>query len=213
MTNIDNFDKYINNELLMIVGPVGSGKTTLVSNIIDYLIDTSNIDVNKIIYIKPTTDTRNDTVRPNPITHRICQITTNPNTLDIGNNRLLSYEYVCIDEIQFYSTSIFDEIKLLMRKGIHVIVSGLSVDYKMNPFSELVITLLCISDEVIKLSNTCIYCNSRANYHILKLSSDTAKAMNNDSNIVIESSDAQYLPVCSKCYYEHTDKVTHLFSK
>ena len=67
---------------------------------------------------------------------------------------------VLIDEVQFFAPGIEKVIEELQRKDIHVVVSGLDLDFRGEPFGQMPV-LLARANVVHKLSGICDYlmCN------------------------------------------------------
>jgi len=71
-------------------------------------------------------------------------------------------DVVAIDEIQFFDDMIVDVCNELIKRGIRVIVAGLLLDFRGEPFGNHVLNLLAISDEILKLNAICVYCGREA---------------------------------------------------
>lgn len=70
---------------------------------------------------------------------------------------------VGIDEAQFFDSNITDVCQKLIDKGIQVIVAGLDMDYKKNPFGQMP-NLLSMADKITKLRAECHNCGQPANF-------------------------------------------------
>ena len=68
---------------------------------------------------------------------------------------------VAIDEVQFFDNDIIDVISQLADRDIRVIVAGLDLDFRGEPFGTLP-ALLCIAEEVTKLRAICVICGEPA---------------------------------------------------
>jgi thymidine kinase len=68
---------------------------------------------------------------------------------------------VAIDEVQFFDSGILDVIKQLADRDIRVIVAGLDLDFRGEPFGPLP-ELLAIAEEVTKLRAICVVCGEPA---------------------------------------------------
>ena len=116
-------------------------------------------------------------------------------TLDTTERQDLSrligkYDTVGIDEIQFFSPWIIDEVKNLVAHGVDVSVSGLDLTYMGEPFG-IMPTLLCLADEVHKLMSTCTQCSGMANRsHRISTSGDA----------VLVGGAESYEPRCLDCF-------------
>lgn len=63
-------------------------------------------------------------------------------------------DVIIIDEVQFFDINISTTIRNLSRKGAHVIVGGLDLDFKGNPFENTAQTI-AISHQATKLTAFC----------------------------------------------------------
>ena len=68
---------------------------------------------------------------------------------------------VAIDEAQFFDAAIEQVTEQLARKGIRVIIAGLDMDFRGEPFGPMP-ALLCRADEVQKLHAICMVCGENA---------------------------------------------------
>ncbi len=70
-------------------------------------------------------------------------------------------EVIGIDEAQFFDNGLVDECDSLVRKGKLVIVAGLDLDFKADPFGPMPY-LLAQAEEVEKLYAVCMVCGEPA---------------------------------------------------
>jgi thymidine kinase len=68
---------------------------------------------------------------------------------------------VAIDEAQFFDPGIETVTEQLAHRGIRVIIAGLDVDFRGEPFGSMP-ALLCCADEVQKLHAICMICGENA---------------------------------------------------
>ena len=68
---------------------------------------------------------------------------------------------VGIDEAQFFDESVVEVAQKLAYRGIRVIVAGLDMDFKGQPFGPMP-KLLAVAEEVTKLSAVCVVCGNAA---------------------------------------------------
>ncbi|MCB9451727.1 MAG: thymidine kinase [Anaerolineaceae bacterium] len=68
---------------------------------------------------------------------------------------------VAIDEVQFFSIEIVDIVETLADKGLRVILAGLDMDFRGEPFGPMP-RLLCMAEEVTKLHAICLVCGESA---------------------------------------------------
>jgi thymidine kinase len=64
---------------------------------------------------------------------------------------------VCIDEAQFFGPEIIPAVVRMSREGLYVIVAGLDLDAKGEPFGAMP-GLLAVADTVTKLRTKCVKC-------------------------------------------------------
>ncbi len=99
-------------------------------------------------------------------------------------------EVVGIDEAQFFDDSLIEVCTKLANQGIRVVVAGLDMDYKGQPFGPMP-SLLAIADYVTKVHAICMKCGNIAQF--------THRLVNNDSPIMLGEKD-KYEPLCRTCY-------------
>jgi thymidine kinase len=68
---------------------------------------------------------------------------------------------VAIDEVQFFDSGIEAVTEQLANRGIRVIVAGLDMDFRGEPFGSMP-ALLCRADEIQKLHAICVECGEEA---------------------------------------------------
>lgn len=68
---------------------------------------------------------------------------------------------VAIDEAQFFDKEIVSVAQQLANRGLRVIVAGLDMDFRAEPFGSMP-ELLCIAEEVTKLNAICVVCGNLA---------------------------------------------------
>lgn len=68
---------------------------------------------------------------------------------------------VAIDEAQFFDEGIVDVVQALASKGIRVIVAGLDMDFRGEPFGVMPV-LMAIAERVDKLQAICMVCGEPA---------------------------------------------------
>ncbi len=101
-------------------------------------------------------------------------------------------EVVGIDEAQFFDDEIVEVVNDLANMGIRVIVAGLDMDYKGNPFGPMP-RLMAIAEFVTKVHAICVRCGNLANYSHRKALSD---------DLVLLGTKNEYEPLCRKCFNE-----------
>lgn len=170
----------------VICGSMFSGKT---EELLRRLKRAQIANLNVEIY-KPEIDTRYDLTAV--ISHDSNRIASTP-VGHSSNILLLSSEHVdvvAIDEVQFMDENVVDVIEELAFKGKRVIVAGLDMDYKRQPFGVMP-ALLAKADYITKLHAICVVCGSIANYSYRKT--------DHDATVVLGEQET-YEPRCRKCY-------------
>jgi thymidine kinase len=70
-------------------------------------------------------------------------------------------DVVGVDEGQFLDDSLIDVCEELVARGVRVVIAGLDMDYRRQPFGPMP-RLLAMADEVAKLKAVCHSCGERA---------------------------------------------------
>lgn len=99
-------------------------------------------------------------------------------------------QVVGIDEAQFFDNGLAEVCQQLADQGIRVIVAGLDMDFKRNPFGPMP-HLCAIADDVSKVHAICVCCGGLANY--------SHRLVANDKQVMLGES-AEYQPLCRTCY-------------
>lgn len=99
-------------------------------------------------------------------------------------------DVVGIDEAQFFDANIIDVCNSMVERGMRVIIAGLDVDFKGNPFGPMP-QLMAIADQVDKLHAICVECGSLAYISHRKVVGS--------SQIMIGET-KEYEPLCRECY-------------
>lgn len=146
----------------------------------------------KVGYFKPSFDNRysdNELVTHDGAKVDAINIKTNSPVL-ITSSEYFEYDVFLIDEIQFFHSKIVDAIEVLLKDGKTVIVAGLDMDYKANPFF-ITASLMAIADEVLKLKAICSACGD-----------DSWVSYKEPNGVRIQLGTDEYKPLCRKCFYE-----------
>lgn len=80
---------------------------------------------------------------------------------DLSSNQAPHFDVIAIDEIQFFDPPVVELALQWVRLGIRVIVAGLDLDFRGEPFS-MVPELLARAEQVDKLSAICMICGAAA---------------------------------------------------
>jgi thymidine kinase len=169
----------------VICGSMFSGKTEELIR----RIKRARIANQKIQIFKPVTDTRYHI--ENVVSHDDNAIHSIPvaTSADIFKN-LSDVNVVGIDEAQFFDEKLPEVCQKLAIRGIRVIVAGLDMDYKGNPFGPIP-HLLSVAEYITKVHAICPHCGNLAT-HSYRLSDDKG-------TVVLGEKD-KYEPRCRVCY-------------
>lgn len=114
---------------------------------------------------------------------------------------MIGHDNILIDEIQFFDSVLYIDIKNMLRQGKNIWVSGLDMDFRGISFGN-VESLCGIADEIIKLKSVCSCCGSfDGKFSYLK---GAISKRGQQSRIHV--GDEEYQSLCAKCYYEKTDE-------
>ena len=101
---------------------------------------------------------------------------------------------VGIDEAQFFDESVVDVAQKLAYRGIRVIVAGLDMDFRGQPFGPMP-RLLAVAESVTKLSAVCMVCGAPASR-----SQRLAAPAGNEKNEVVVGAKDMYEARCRFCH-------------
>ena len=171
----------------VICGSMFSGKTEELIR----RLNRARIAKQKVEVFKPAVDTRYDEI--DVVSHDEKKTSSIP----VQNaSQILFYaedfEVVGIDEAQFFSDELVNVCNQLAEKGKRVVVSGLDMDFKGNPFGPMP-ALMAIAEYVTKVHAICIRCGNPANYSHRTVS---------DKKLVMLGETDSYEPLCRKCFVD-----------
>lgn len=147
----------------IVVGPMSSGKTTEVSR----RLERHKIAKKSIIVFKPTIDDRfgSDVVtdRKRRFTFKAHNLPQELSMEDIKSVLSMTekFDVVGIDEVQFFNQNIVLLVQLLRENGKKVLLGGLDMDFKGQPFGYIG-SLMAIACNVTKLHAVCTCCGEDA---------------------------------------------------
>ena len=144
---------------------------------------------------KPAMDTRYSAAEV--VSHDRNTILSTP--VEHSSNILLlssEAEVVGIDEAQFFDQGLVEVCLQLADQGTRVIVAGLDMDFKRNPFGPIP-ALCAVADDVTKVHAICVECGRLANY--------SHRLVENDKQVLLGETE-EYRPLCRKCYLQATAK-------
>jgi thymidine kinase len=99
-------------------------------------------------------------------------------------------DVVGIDEAQFFDEAVVDVANTLASMGKRVIIAGLDMDSKGNPFGPMP-GLMAVAEYVTKVHAICMICGDIAHFSYRKV--------NNENQVMLGESDT-YEARCRKCY-------------
>lgn len=80
---------------------------------------------------------------------------------DVNGRLLPETTVVAMDEVQWFDRAIVDVVEDLAERGIRVIIAGLDLDFRGEPFG-CIPELMCRAEEVVKLNAICMVCGEPA---------------------------------------------------
>jgi thymidine kinase len=179
--------------LEVICGPMFAGKS---EELIRRLIR-ADIAHQKILVVKPILDTRgaSETITShNGNTYDARPINSPHELLDLVATT--HYDVIAIDEVQFFSLDIVDVIRTLVAQGKRVIVAGLDLDYRSEPFGPIG-ALLALADSVTKLQAICTQCGDDACRSQRIINGNPARY---SDPLIMIGAEESYQARCKKCF-------------
>ena len=145
----------------------------------------------RVEIFKPAIDTRYD--EEEVVSHNDNRIRSTP--VPASSNILLlanEVDVVGIDEAQFFDDEIVRVCNELANRGIRVIVAGLDMDFKGNPFGPMP-ALMATAEYVTKVHAVCTRTGNLAHYSYRKAASE---------NIILLGETQEYEPLSRAAYYK-----------
>ena len=144
---------------------------------------------------KPTVDTRYAEERV--VSHDENEIRCTPVPAS-ANIRLLAnqIDVVGIDEAQFFDDEIVSVCNDLANRGVRVIVAGLDMDFKGNPFGPMP-ALMATAEYVTKVHAVCTKTGNLANY---------SHRISSNEQLVLLGEVREYEPLSRAAYYKEIQK-------
>lgn len=175
-------------KIKLIIGPMFSGKSTALTT----MVRKYGYKNKKTILVNHLGDKRySDTGKI--VTHEKAQFDALVcNVLQERISELVQYDVIGIDEGQFF-TDLVEQCEYLGSLGKIIVVSGLSGDFKMEPFDNIA-KLISKADKVKLLKAYCYYCQKSAGF--------TLRTIRDDSIFLVGAAEA-YRPVCKKCHFDN----------
>ncbi|MEQ8673380.1 MAG: thymidine kinase [Aggregatilineales bacterium] len=117
---------------------------------------------------------------------------------------------VAIDEAQFFDAGVCEIVEELANRGIRVIVAGLDLDFRGEPFGSMP-GLLCSAEDVTKLHAICVECGEEASRTQRLVNGYPAKY---DDPIIMVGAKEAYEARCRDHHYvPREEKETNLAAK
>lgn len=105
-------------------------------------------------------------------------------------------DVVGIDEAQFFDNGLTEVCNILANRGVRVIVAGLDMDYKGNPFGSMPALIAC-SEYVTKVHAICMNCGDLAQFSHRK---------SKEEKLIFLGEKDEYEPLCRTCYNINKNK-------
>jgi thymidine kinase len=171
----------------VICGSMFSGKTEELIR----RLNRAKIAKQKVEIFKPVIDVRYSVEEV--VSHNENSIRSTP--VDTSSNIILltgDVDVVGIDEAQFFDHGLVDVCNQLANMGVRVVVAGLDMDFKGQPFGPMP-KLMAIAEYVTKVHAICMRCGSLANF---------SHRLNADEKLVVLGERNEYEPLCRECYMQ-----------
>ena len=151
----------------------------------------------KVLLFKPSIDNRYDENRVSTHNGNSYDSISIEKSSDILNFvKDTKYDIIGIDEIQFFDNDIVKIINKLADDGIRVIVAGLDMDFKAEPFHPMP-EIMAISEMVTKLHAVCNKCGKEASRSQRLINRKPAKY---DDPVVVIGASESYEARCRHCH-------------
>ena len=111
---------------------------------------------------------------------------------EILNHKLEEVNVIGIDEVQFFEDDIVNIVEKLAENGHRVIVAGLDMDFRGEPFKPMP-KLLAVSEHITKLQAVCSVCGSPSSRTQRLINGEPAKV---DDPIILVGANESYEPRC-----------------
>lgn len=111
---------------------------------------------------------------------------------EILSQDLDDVDVIGIDEVQFFDGEIVNIVEQLAKNGHRVVVAGLDMDFRGEPFEPMP-KLLAVSEQVTKLQAVCAVCGSPSSRTQRLINGEPAKI---DDPIILVGANESYEPRC-----------------
>ncbi len=99
------------------------------------------------------------------------------------------YDVIGVDEAQFFDMKLIDVAQEIALRGKRIILAGLDMDYRGNPFGPIP-GLLSVAEYITKVHAICPHCGNLATHSYRKTSDDATVLVGSD----------EYEPRCRVCF-------------
>lgn len=174
----------------VIAGSMFSGKTEELIR----RLKRAKIARQKVEIFKPVIDIRyslTDVVSHDENSIQSTPVENSANILLLSGN----VDVIGIDEAQFFDKGLVEVVVKLANLGIRVIVAGLDMDFKGEPFGPIP-ELMAVADHVDKVHAICVKCGNIAQF---------SHRLSNKEQIVLLGEKNVYEPLCRSCFRETND--------
>ena len=153
----------------------------------------------KVEIYKPAIDTRysdEDVVSHEGNSIQSTPVESSASILLMGSDS----DVIGIDEAQFFDAGIVDVCNELASRGIRVIVAGLDLDFRGQPFGPMP-ALCAIADDVTKVHAICVRCGALA-YVSHRIVAGEKQVLLGETH--------EYEPLCRECYAAARQQINKL---
>lgn len=149
-----------------------------------------------VIVFKPTIDNRYDSIAVVSHSNRkLNSIPINDSSEIFKNLTNLPYA-VAVDEAQFFDRGLIDVIERLANSGVRVIVAGLDMDFRGEPFG-IMPEIMALAEYVTKLQAICSVCGDPATRTQRLIN---GKPADYDDDLILVSASEKYEARCRHCH-------------
>lgn len=146
----------------------------------------------KVVVFKPAIDNRYHKEKVVSHNGNAIEAITIKAAEEIFEQDLTGVDVIGIDEVQFFEHSVVDIAQELAEQGHRVIVAGLDMNFRGEPFEPMP-QLMAVSELVTKLQAVCAVCGAPASRTQRLINGRPAKA---DDPIIMVGADESYEPRC-----------------
>ncbi len=177
----------------VICGSMFSGKTEEMIR----RVRRAQIARQKVQVFKPAIDTRYDALEQVMSHNGLGHVATPAATsADMLNGLDSDTTVVGIDEVQFFDKDVIDVVHQLVSRGVRVIVAGLDMDFRGEPFGPMP-QLMAEAEHVDKLHAICVVCGADASRTQRLINGRPA---NYDDPIILVGGSESYEARCRRCH-------------